>query len=45
VTTHLSRWYAASALTSLAAIAALAFYGFHTARAGRPIFSAAVLDH
>ena len=45
VTTHLSRWYAASALTGLAVIAALAFYGFHTARAGQRIFSGAVLDH
>jgi eukaryotic-like serine/threonine-protein kinase len=45
VTTHLSRWYATSALTGLAAIAALAFYGFHTARAGQRVFSGAVLDH
>jgi hypothetical protein len=44
VTTYLSRWYAASALTGLAAIAALAFYGFHTARAGQRIFSGAVLE-
>ena len=44
VTTHLSRWYAASAMTGLAFFAALAFYGFHTARAGQPIFSGAVLD-
>jgi serine/threonine-protein kinase len=45
VTTHLSRWYAAPALTGLAAIAALAFYGFHTARAGQRIFSGAVLEN
>ncbi len=45
VTTHLSRWYATSALTGLAVIAALAFYGFHTARAGQPIFSGTVLDN
>jgi hypothetical protein len=44
VTTHLSRWYAASALTGLAFIAALAIYGFQMARAGKPLFSAAVLD-
>jgi serine/threonine-protein kinase len=44
VTTHLSRWYAASALTGLVFIAALAIYGFQTARAGQPIFSANVLD-
>jgi hypothetical protein len=37
--------YAASALTSLAAIAALAFFGFHTARAGKQIFSGAVLEN
>jgi len=45
VTTHLSRWYAPPALTGLAVIAALAFYGFHTARAGQPIFTGAVLDN
>jgi hypothetical protein len=45
VTTHFSRWYAAPGLTGLAFIAALAFYGFHTARAGQPIFSGAVLDN
>ena len=45
VTTHLSRWYATSALTGLAFFAALAFYGFHTLRAGKPIFSGAVLDN
>jgi serine/threonine-protein kinase len=45
VTTHLSRWYAASALTGLAFIAALAFYGFQTARAGQSLFSGAVLDN
>jgi protein kinase-like protein len=45
VTTHLSRWYATSALTGLAFFAALAFYGFHTSRAGKPIFSGAVLDN
>jgi hypothetical protein len=44
VTTHLSRWYAASALTGLAFIAALAFYGFQMARAGMPLFSTAMLD-
>jgi hypothetical protein len=45
VTTHLSRWYATSALAGLAVIAALAFYGFHTARAGQRIFSGAVLEN
>ena len=45
VTTHFSRWYAAPGLTGLAFIAALAFYGFHNARAGKPIFSGAVLDN
>jgi hypothetical protein len=45
VTTHFSRWYAAPGLTGLAFIAALAFYGFHNARVGKPIFSAAVLDN
>jgi serine/threonine-protein kinase len=45
VTTHFSRWYAAPGLTGLAFIAGLAFYGFHNARAGKPIFSGAVLDN
>ena len=45
VTAHLSRWYAAPAMTGLAFFAALAYCGFHTARAGQPIFSAAVLDN
>ncbi|HET7151169.1 MAG TPA: serine/threonine-protein kinase [Candidatus Acidoferrum sp.] len=45
VTAHLSRWYAAPAMTGLGFFAALAFYGFHTARAGQPIFSGAVLDN
>jgi hypothetical protein len=44
VTTHLSRWYAAPAMTGLAFFAALAFYGFQMARAGQPIFSGNVLD-
>jgi hypothetical protein len=44
VTVHLSRWYAAPALTGLTVIAALAFYGFHTARAGQPIFSGVAFD-
>jgi serine/threonine-protein kinase len=44
VTTHLSRWYAASALAGLAFFAALALYGFQTARAGQPLFSGAALD-
>jgi len=45
VTSHLSRWYAAPAMTGLAFFAVLAFYGFHTARAGQPIFSGTVLDN
>jgi Protein kinase domain len=45
VTTHLSRWYAASAMTGLAFFAAVAFYGFQMARAGQPIFSATVLEN
>jgi len=43
-TTHLSQWYAAPALVGLVAIAALAFYGFQTARAGQPLFASSVLD-
>ncbi|PYT96290.1 MAG: hypothetical protein DMG36_00700 [Acidobacteria bacterium] len=45
VTAHLSRWYAASAMTGLTFFAALAFFGFHTSRAGKSIFSGAVLDN
>jgi hypothetical protein len=43
-TTHLSRWYAAPALVGLIAIAALAFYGFQTARAGKPLFAAGLFE-
>jgi len=43
-TTHLSQWYAAPALVGLIAIAALAFYGFQTARAGQPLFSSTMLE-
>ncbi len=43
-TARLSQWYAAPALVGLVAIAALAFYGFQTARAGKPLFGAGILD-
>ncbi len=43
-TTHLSRWYAAPALVGLIAIAALSFYGFHTARAGKPLFTEGLFE-
>jgi hypothetical protein len=43
-TTHLSQWYAAPALVGLIAIAALAFYGFQTARAGKPLFAAGLFE-
>ena len=44
VTSHLSRWYAAPALAGIFVIAGVALYGFYTALAGQPIFSAEVLD-
>jgi hypothetical protein len=43
-TARLSRWYAAPALVGLIAIAALAFYGFQTARAGKPLFGAGFFE-
>jgi hypothetical protein len=43
-TVHLSQWYAAPALVGLMAIAALAFYGFQTARAGKPLFAAGLFE-
>jgi protein kinase-like protein len=43
-TSHLSQWYAAPALVGLLAIAALAFYGFQTARAGKPLFGAGLFE-
>jgi hypothetical protein len=43
-TTHLSRWYAAPALVGLIAIAALSFYGFQTARAGKPLFTEGLFE-
>jgi hypothetical protein len=44
VTSHFSRWYASPALAGIFAITAVALYGFHTALAGQPIFSAEALD-
>jgi hypothetical protein len=44
-TTHLSQWYAAPALVGLIAIAALAFYGFQTTRAGKPLVGAGLLEN
>jgi hypothetical protein len=44
VTSHFSRWYASPALAGILAITAVAFYGFHTALAGQPIFSTEALD-
>jgi len=39
MTTHLSRWYANSALTGLFAILALSIYGFYISLAGQAVFS------
>ena len=38
LTTHLSAWYAQSALLAMASVLALAIYGFHTTLAGRPLW-------
>jgi len=43
-TARLSQWYAGPALVGLIAIAALAFYGFQTARAGKPLFGAGLFE-
>ena len=39
-----STWYAGSAIFALAAVLALTAYAFHTALAGRPLFTAGFLD-
>jgi hypothetical protein len=39
-----SLWYGPNALVGAALILALAAYGFHTALAGRPLFSRNVLE-
>jgi hypothetical protein len=38
LTTHLSAWYAQSALLAMAGVLALAIYAFHTTLAGRPLW-------
>jgi hypothetical protein len=43
-TTRFSQWYAVPALVGLIAIAALAVYGFRTARAGKPLFGAGLFE-
>jgi hypothetical protein len=43
-TTRFSQWYAAPALVGLIAIAALAVYGFRTARAGKPLFGTGLFE-
>jgi serine/threonine-protein kinase len=43
-TTHLSAWYAGSTLFAYAVVLALGGYAFHTAVAGRPLFTGEFLD-
>ena len=43
-TARLSQWYAAPALVGLIAVAAVAFYGFQTARGGKPLFGAGLFE-
>jgi serine/threonine-protein kinase len=44
MTTDFSAWYAGSTMFSIATVLALTAYAFHTARAGRPLFSGGALD-
>lgn len=44
LTSHLSAWYAAPSLMALIVVGALAFYGFHFARAGKPLFASGILE-
>jgi hypothetical protein len=44
LSTNFSTWYAGSAIFALAAVLALTAYAFHTALAGRPLFTASFLD-
>jgi hypothetical protein len=40
----MSSWYGAISLTGILLMAAMAFYGFYTSLAGRPVFGGAVLE-
>jgi hypothetical protein len=44
ITLPLNAWYAEGGLICLAAILLLAFYGFQTSRAGKPLFGPGALD-
>jgi serine/threonine-protein kinase len=44
LTTQMSSWYAGLSLAGILLMAAMAFYGFYTSLAGRPIFGGAVLE-
>jgi hypothetical protein len=37
--TPLTAWYTEGALVGMAAIVAVALYGFHVSRAGKPLFA------
>jgi hypothetical protein len=43
-TANFSAWYASGPIFALLVVAALAVWGFHTALAGRPIFSRELFD-
>ena len=43
-TSHFSRWYASAGLTGIIVILGLALYGCHTSLAGKPLFTASILD-
>jgi serine/threonine-protein kinase len=44
LTTQMSAWYADTSLAGMLLMAAIAFYAFHTALGGRPMFGAAELE-
>ena len=44
LTTNFSAWYAGSTLFALTIVLALTAYAFHTAVAGRPLFTGGFLD-
>jgi len=44
LTTPLTAWYTEGALLGMVVIVALAFYGFHVSRAGKPLFAGDALE-
>jgi hypothetical protein len=44
LTTPLTAWYTEGGLVGMIAIVAVAFYGFHVSRAGKPLFAGDALE-